>query len=98
LVDIFLKKTGSNSFLPKERPGALGFCVGDMVTHEVYGAGVVFGWTPVCSACGEPETEEERVKRTQPYVNVFFDNGSARYCPQQNLALDRDPQVLKVVL
>jgi hemimethylated DNA binding protein len=94
LVEYFVK---DDAFVPKERSDEVALCVGDIVQHKYFGRGVVYGWDQTCQAgedwCRENQIDEVlKNGRTQPFYNLFLDDGTSRYCSQENVTLDLDPQ------
>ena len=84
-------------FDPCFRPagGEVAFVVGDVLQHRLFGRGVVYGWNETCVAsddwCAMNEIDVRLAQgRHQPFYQMFFSDGTSRYCSQENLSLDLD--------
>ena len=63
-----------------------------MLRHKCFGHGVVYGWDERCAAPEEwirrNQIASEGRGRDQPFYQMLFSDGNARYCSQENLAID----------
>jgi len=81
----------------KQRPEVVDFCVGDVISHRIFGPGVVISWDETCLA--HPMWIEQNKIHTvlskgtaQPFYSVLLADGTERYVSQENISLKDRPE------
>ena len=70
------------------------YSVGDVVTHKLFGTAVIVGWDARCEAADRwiAANGIARVLKNgvdQPFYHLLLDDGTARYCSQENVKVPR---------
>ena len=70
------------------------YSVGDVVTHKLFGTAVIVGWDVRCEAADRwiAANGIARVLKNgvdQPFYHLLLDDGTARYCSQENVKVPR---------
>jgi hemimethylated DNA binding protein len=88
-------------FEPRVRPKGLKFRVGDVIQHKFFGKGVIYGWDETCKM-GEDWCQQNKIDeilkhgRNQPFYNLLLTDESRRYCSEENVQVDEEPDYLEI--